>query len=241
MLTPLPRADTLGVSAAERLEGLITEAHYRPGDRLPSERELAERFAVSRTVIREAVRTLVAKGWLEVKPGSGTLVCAPSQQTVVRSVAAFMRFGKAQLDYRSIHEVRRVLEVEIAGLAAQRRTPDDLVALERHVEAMQTLRGDPAAFARNDLSFHGLLGKATQNQMFALLLDSVADILFRVREVGNIVPGAPDHAIAHHRRILERVTESDVSGARGAMLEHLLDSEKIFNQAMDAFRQPIAP
>jgi GntR family transcriptional repressor for pyruvate dehydrogenase complex len=239
LLATIPRPDTLGTHATDRLERLIRERHFNPGDRLPSERELAEQFGVSRTVIREAVRVLVAKSLLEVRPGSGTVVRAPSKQSVIQSVAAFVQIGQADLDYRKVHEVRRVLEVEIAGLAAERRSPEDLKALEAQVKQMLELRDDQPAFGRNDLGFHVLLARATHNELFALLLDSVADILFKVRELGNIVPGAPDHAIRHHKNILRQVKAGDPLKARQAMIEHLIDSEAIFNRAVDALEEAV--
>ncbi len=233
----LPRADTLASGVTERLEQLVNEGHFQPGDRLPSERELAEQFGVSRTVIREAVKALSALGIVEIKPGSGTLLRAPDRSSVVKSVAAFLQIGQPDLEYRKIHEVRRVLEVEIAGLAAQRRTENDLIALEASLEAMHRSKGDQPTFARTDLQFHVLLAKAVHNDLFVLLLDSVADILFQVRELGNVVPGAPEHALEYHQRILETVRAGREKAARKAMLEHLHDSEAIFNQAVDALRR----
>ena len=230
----IQRTDTLSQHATGRLEQLIRDGHFKPGDVLPSERLLAEQFGVSRTVVREAVRSLVAKSLLEVRQGKGTVVRAPSEQSVVQSVTAFMQIGQPQLDYRKVHEVRRVLEVEIAGLAAERRTLDDLGLLERQVDEMVDLRGVQPAFSRNDLGFHSLLARATHNELFALLLDSVADVLFKVRELGNVVPGAPDNAIRHHRLILSAVQAGDAELARSAMRGHLMDSEQIFNRAVAA-------
>ena len=232
VLEAIRRTDTLSQHATGQLEQLIRDGHYKPGDVLPSERTLAEQFGVSRTVVREAVRALVAKSLLEVRQGRDTVVRAPSEQSVVQSVTAFMQIGRPDLDYRKVHEVRRVLEVEIAGLAAERRGPDDLLTLERQVEEMVLLRGAQPDFARNDLGFHVLLARATHNELFALLLDSVADVLFKVRELGNVVPGAPDNAVRHHRHILGAVRAGEAGAARAAMLEHLLDSEHIFNLAV---------
>lgn len=232
LFTAIPRADTLSVSVTERLERLIHERHLEPGDRMPSERELAEQFGVSRTVVREAVRALVARGLLEVRAGSGTLVKAPTARTVVQSVVSFMQVGRPDFDYGKIHEVRRVLELEIAGLAAQRRTKDDLHNIWGYINRMEETVGDRQAFSEADVAFHVALAQATQNQLFVILLDSIAGVMFRVRELGNRVRSAPGHAIAFHKKIYRQVKAGDSEQAKQMMLEHLLDSEAVFNRAM---------
>src|SRR5437868_4206273 len=112
----LPRETTLANQVSQQLEALIIERRLQPGDRLPAERELARQFGVSRTVIREAVRSLAAKGMLEVRSGSGTIVRAPNAAAVSQSMTLFLRAGYPELDYRKVLEVRSILEVEIAGL-----------------------------------------------------------------------------------------------------------------------------
>lgn len=231
-IATLERSGTLTAQVTNRLEHLITERHLQPGDRLPSERDLADQFGVSRTVVREAVRALVARSLLEVKPGSGTLIRAPSQQSVTKTVSSYLKLGQPQPDYGQVHEVRRVLEVEIAGLASERRTAQDLVRLQALLDEMPTLEGDHSTFAENDVAFHAALAEATHNDLFSILLGSIADILFKVRELGNRLPGAPDHALAYHQRIFEEVRAGNPEGARQTMLAHLIDSEVIFGQAL---------
>jgi GntR family transcriptional repressor for pyruvate dehydrogenase complex len=212
----------------ESLERLITERHLRPGDRLPSERVLAEEFGVSRTVVREAVHRLVARSLLEVKPGSGIVVRLPSRQAVVQSVATFFQVGHPQLDPGKIFEVRRVLEVEVAGVAAERRTLEDLARLESILGDMQSRKRDAEAFAKHDVNFHSMLAQATHNELFVLMNESIHDILYKVRQLGGIVPGSRDKAIKFHEAIYKKVRASDTKGARQAMLEHLADSEETF-------------
>lgn len=234
ILAVIPRADTLSVSVTERLERLIHERHLQPGDRMPSERELSLQFGVSRTVIREAVRSLVARGLLEVHPGSGTLIKAPTAQTVVQSVVSFMQVSQPDFDYGKIHEVRRVLELEIAGLAAQRRTEADLGNIQGYIRRMEEALADRPAFAAADVAFHVALAQATHNELYTILLDSIAGVMFRVRELGGRVRSAPAHAIAFHKKIYRQVKAGNAGKAREAMLEHLLDSEAVFYQAVKA-------
>src|ERR1044072_4366305 len=103
---------------------MIASNDLKPGDALPSERELGEQFGVSRTVIREAVRALAAKGVIDVRTGSGLRVAACGAATVSESMSLFMR-GRSTLDYPKVHEVRAMLEVEVAGLAAERASRED--------------------------------------------------------------------------------------------------------------------
>src|SRR4029434_1284654 len=116
------REATLANRVTKEIEGLIIDGRIEMGRRLPSERDLADQFGVSRTVVREAVRGLVAKGLLEVRPGSGTIVRSPTCGAVTQSLTLFLLAGQSdlELDYTNVHEIRRVLEIEIAGLAAER-------------------------------------------------------------------------------------------------------------------------
>jgi GntR family transcriptional regulator, transcriptional repressor for pyruvate dehydrogenase complex len=229
-ITTDSRADTV----LEGIEKLITARQLHPGDRLPSERDLAEEFGVSRTLVREAVHSLVARGLLEVKPGSGIVIRLPSRQTVIQSVATFFQMGHPQLDPRKIFEVRRVLEVEVAGTAAERRTLEDLARLEATLKQMNTVKRKAEAFAEHDVNFHSLLAQATHNELFVLMNESIHDILYKVRQLGGIVPGSRDKAIKFHEAIYKKVRVSDAKGARKAMLEHLADSEATFVKGLAA-------
>jgi GntR family transcriptional regulator, transcriptional repressor for pyruvate dehydrogenase complex len=222
------QSDSRAGTVRSGIERLIAERQLRPGDRLPSERELADDFGVSRTLVREAVHSLVARTVLEVKPGSGIVVRLPSRQTVIQSVATFFQIGHPQLDPRKIFEVRRVLEVEVAGIAAERRTLEDLARLETVLTHMSNLKRKAEAFAEHDVNFHSLLAQATHNELFVLMNESIHDILYKVRQLGGIVPGSRDKAIKFHEAIYKKVRASDTKGARQAMLEHLADSEETF-------------
>ena len=105
---------------AERIRSMIVSESLHPGDRLPSERDLSERLGVSRVVIREATRVLDAQGLVEVKPGSGTYVKELTPGHVSDSIGLFLRLRQSEQPYRDLIEVRRTLEIDIAGLAAER-------------------------------------------------------------------------------------------------------------------------
>jgi GntR family transcriptional repressor for pyruvate dehydrogenase complex len=232
LFSTVVREPTLANRITVELENMIAANHLQPGDRLPSERELARQFGVSRTVIREAVRALVAKSLLEVQSGSGTVVRSPSIESVSKSVSMLLRSGGLPVDYGKVNEVRRLLELEIAGLAAQRRTQEDLLKLESIVREMRNIQHNRERFAQNDVAFHIALAEATHNELFVVLLNSLADIMLKVRETGFAAPGAPSHAIGYHTRIFELVRAQDVTEARRVMSEHLDISERIFRTGL---------
>lgn len=228
----IQRSATLVHRVTGQVEQLIIKGELRPGDRLPPERELARQFGVSRTVVREAVRSLVAKGLLEVRPGSGTVVRSPSADAVAQSLMMFLRAGRPEFDCEKVLEIRRVLEVANAGFAAQRRTNEDLAEMERILRDASTLSYDRYRFAELDVAFHAAVARATHNELLSLLLDSVADILLTWRQFSFDVPGTPERAFVYHRAIYEQIQRGDAEGARRAMREHLVESEDTMRKAI---------
>lgn len=228
----IERSETLKSRVSEHLENLIVQNRLAPGGRIPTERELAARFDVSRTVIREAVSGLVAKGMLKVNPGSGTVVRRPSAKHVSRTMSFYLAHAEPQFDTRSITEVRRLLEVEIAGVAAERRTQEDLAELRKILDGFESARHRMDTFVQWDLSFHLGLARATHNELLALLLDSIGGVMTRVREIGYQVPGTNDQALRFHTIIYQQVELGSREGARQAMREHIESSESVMNAAL---------
>lgn len=229
MFSQVKRYDRLSDRVQAQLQNLILGQKLKPGDRLPPERELAEALGVSRTVVREAIRSLTAMGLLEVRSGSGMFVRTLPSKTVTDSINLF--FKTHELNEEHIYEVRRSLEVDIAGFAAQRATPEDVDALMKSVEAISQTHLTPEQFAEEDVGFHSLLARATQNDLYQLLLDSIAGIMREVRLVGFALPDTQKQAIHFHQMIAERVEAGDVNGAREAMAKHLDESVDTFTRA----------
>ena len=229
----LERGSTLVTRVTNEIEQLILEGRLQPGDRLPPERDLAHQFGVSRTVIRETMHRLQAKSLLEARPGGGTVVRSPSAQAVAQSMTMLLRVGQGQLefDYRKVLEIRRLLEVEVAGLAAERRTPTDLEELEEILHEAAGIQDDRDAFAECDVEFHAALASATHNELFSVMLDSFADIMLRMRQMAFDVPGMVQRSFKYHGAILEQVRASNVEGARQAMRDHLVEAEDTMRKA----------
>ncbi len=236
---PVLREPSLTSRVTSELEALILENRLQPGDQLPAVQELADQFGVSRTVIREAIGALAAKGLLEVRHGSRTTVRLPSAEAVQQSMALYLRAGQADLDQGKVNQVRRVLEVEIAGIAAEQRTEEDLAALATLLDEMTAIvqheaeqPGNRDRFMANDVEFHTALARATHNELFVLLLNAITDIMLKVRRLGFTMPGSTEHAVAAHRAIFEKIRAGNPEGARQSMRLHLMGSEEILRHAL---------
>ena len=216
---------------AAQLEGLVIENALQAGDRLPPERELCELLGVSRTVVREAVRSLVAKGLLEVRQGRGTIVRSPDVGLATEVVTNMLRSkGAGRIAFPRVHEVRRLLEVEIAGVAAERRTDDDLREIAALLERTEHA-SDPDSWARADVAFHQALAEATHNLLFPVLLGSMAQILMELRLTAAQLPETQRTAQKFHAAIFAAVRDKSPGAARGALREHMAEAEATFQRA----------
>ena len=218
LFAQVAREPRLSDKVAEMMLDTILSRRLQVGDRLPSERELGEQFGVSRTVVREAVRALVAKGVIEVRSGSGLRVAAVDAAAVTESMSLYLRGGA--LDFEKVHEVRALLEVHIAGVAAERATDADLARLREVHERMERERADVEAAARDDLEFHRVIAGATQNDLYLLLMDSIGAALIDIRRE-NLGSGSAPMTLSQHESVLDRVAAGDAEGAREAMAAHL--------------------
>ena len=189
LVSALHREETLANRVVVELERLIVDSRLGEGDRLPSERELAAQFGVSRTVVREAVRALAAKRLVEVEGGRGTVVRAPSTRAAAESMGLLLRVQESAMDADKVAEVRRVLENEIAKLAASRRTAEDLKVLEGLLDAAEVHAEQPDSFIVEDVEFHAALARATHNELFSVLLESLAQMMLEVRLLALRHPG----------------------------------------------------
>lgn len=230
----IERDATLAARVTKEIERLIVESRLSPGDRLLSERELGERFGVSRTVVREAVRALAAKGLLAVRTGDGTYVHDRSQASASEALARLLKLSGAASINRahSVYEVRRPLEIAIAGMAAERATPDDVARLRGWLQSARGQDVDDARYVEADVGFHLALAAATHNQLFSALMNALSDLMNAIRELGVAVEGSRADGIRQHGRILARVAAHDVDGARQAMSSHMDSSEQILDKVI---------
>jgi len=216
----LSREPTLSDKVVSSITESIVSGRLEPGQRMPSERELADQFGVSRTVVREAIRSLVALGLVVSQSGRGAQVATIGPDAVSRSMSLFLR-GSSSVDYASVDEVRTTLETRIAALAAERATDEAVIELNAVLKEMESGKKGPDEIARLDGAFHLGLARATGNDLFVVLLSSIEDVLLEVRRNAFGAPGMVDYAIGAHRQILDRIEAHDADGARDAMHDHL--------------------
>jgi GntR family transcriptional regulator, transcriptional repressor for pyruvate dehydrogenase complex len=204
----------------QQIEESILKGSLKPGDQLPAERELAQKFGVSRTAVREAVKALTEKGLVEAFSGRGTFITDGTQQAIKQSLDLMIKIGQPEGSVQ-LAEVREILEPEIAALAAVRCEEQHLVSLREAVAVMDQAKEDPDAYIEADLDFHLALAEAAANPMILSLLDSIVGLLREQRLRIFNVEGGPDRGQYHHKRILEAVREHDADKARASMRAHL--------------------
>ena len=214
MLYKIIRSSRLYEQIVQQVEESIHKGALKPGDQLPPERELAEQFGVSRTAVREAVKTLREKGLLEAYPGRGTFITDGSSNSIRQSLDRLMRSGND--GFALLAEAR-----EIAALATERADAEDLAAMREQVAVMDAARRDPDAYIEADLDFHLALAEAAGNPIILSLIDSIVDLLREQRMGIFQVEGGPERGQYHHKRILEAVEQRDAVSAREAMKAHL--------------------
>ena len=226
------RKDCLVTRVVRAIEGQILDGRLAVGTRLPPERDLAESLGVSRPVFREAVRILVTKGLLETRHGIGTTVRAITRAEVVKPLNLLLRTCGQEVSIEHLHQVRSILEIENAGLAAEMASEQDLEALRAACAAMQASSSDAQQFVVNDDEFHRRLAQTTHNPLLMLLLDSIHDLISEVRAEVAQKTGLFERVMRTHLRILECIAARDKRGARRAMREHLESALTIQNELL---------
>ena len=220
-LKPVDRPDMVA-AVLEQLGEQIMNGGFGPDGVLPPEGTLAETFGVSRTVIREAMRTLRAQGLVEVSQGRAPRVKPAGPEAAIASLELLLRRSEGSLLH--LLEARRPIESEIARLAAERATPEQIEQLEQeNLRLRQASSLDERVEA--DVQFHRLLAESAGNPVFGLLLETIAGLLRESRRQ-TIAQSGIEIAAAGHTAILEAVRRHDGNRAKDAMLEHLQLAER---------------
>ena len=214
-------------SVVERLEELIFSG-LEPGEALPSEGQLAETLGVSRLTVREATKTLAARGLLEISKGRRPRIAAPNGALLGDFFqSAVRRDPRALLD---LIEVRRALEVHMAVLAARRATRADLADMEMSIEAQRRAGDDSEAFHAADVRFHENLAAASGNRLIVFLIEAFAEPLreSRLRSFAGHQArgGGVEDVIQQHQAILDAVEGRNPKTAAKAMRDHLEQTER---------------
>lgn len=211
---------------------LIERGQLRPGDRLPSERELATQIGVSRPTIRAGLHALAAIGVVQSRHGSGTYI--PAGPPALGSEALSFLAALHGFTREEMFEARRILEVGASGLAAERATPEQTTTLAEEVASLFASLGEPHTFLIHDINFHRAIGAASGNPIIAALTEMVSALYYEQRRVTaeRASAGNLRDAAEAHRRIYQAIRTRDVDGARTAMNAHL--NETLQYQSQEA-------
>jgi GntR family transcriptional repressor for pyruvate dehydrogenase complex len=210
---------TLIESVTEQLLALIRDGHLKPGDALPSERELMEQLHVGRSSVREALRNLATMRVIEVRPGRGAFVRTPLSADLVPSHALRALIHRDAM--MEIVEAREVLEVEMAAMAAERAGADDLARIAGILAAMEQAIGDPEESLALNARFHLAVAEAAHNAVLLKMLRSVRDYLDQqLREMSQSEQLMRD-ALAGHHHIYACIRTGERACAADAMRGHL--------------------
>ncbi|TAK07703.1 FadR family transcriptional regulator [bacterium] len=202
-----------------QIHELIREGKFKAGDQLPSERELAETFKVSRTSVREALRALETQGLVVSRTGTGTFIADLPIESLVAPLATLLIEEKNALV--DIFEMRKLIEPHIASLAAERATKRDIERMKRILEKQREEVDRGATGVEEDAEFHFSIGRATQNQALEKLVSGLMDILSHSREESLQTPGRSQASLESHHKILSAIQDHDKEKARAAMLRHI--------------------
>jgi GntR family transcriptional regulator, transcriptional repressor for pyruvate dehydrogenase complex len=227
MFEPIERKKVYEL-VAERLVQEISDRRLNPGDELPRERYLAEAYGVGRSSVREALRMLESRG-LIASPGGGRLVVADYANPLNQSLALLLRMHDGDLG--ELFEVRRILEVESAGLAALRRTVSDVEAMRTAQGAMEEGLDSADRYVDGDVQFHLAVAAATHNRVATYMMQAIRDVLHRALLSIYQIPGSPERSLGQHRQILNAIKARRSDQARERMRQHLLRVELDVDEA----------
>jgi GntR family transcriptional regulator, transcriptional repressor for pyruvate dehydrogenase complex len=221
-----------------QIRSLIADGHLKSGDRLPPERDLAERFRVSRTSVREALRALESTGLVEIRAGEGAFVRQVSVESLIEPLAVVILAQRETI--AELYEARRVLEPPIAALAARRATPDELGEMTRILDEQAAEVAAGRTGLAQDAAFHTAVGHSAHNRAITRIVSALMDLLTQTREDSLHTPGRPQRSHQDHRRVLTAIQSRDAEAARQAMLDHLVAVEQLVmgREAADAAPAP---
>jgi GntR family transcriptional repressor for pyruvate dehydrogenase complex len=227
-LEAIPRNRVYTKVAAQLQAHILNK--LKPGDMLPPERELVKRFGVSRSSIRDAIRSLEAVGLLEPRQGVGTVVRDLSSDAVVNPVAGALLQKRRVIN--ELLDVRMIIEPALARRAALHASAEQIDEMQEILSRQEekTRRGELAT--EEDSAFHYTIALAADNSVMLKLANVLMDLLRETRERSLQVGGRPQKSLAAHRRILAALKKGDAAAAEAATRRHLLEIERIVLQKL---------
>jgi len=238
-LTPIKRS-LLYESAVDQIRSLILADNYKPGDRLPSERELAEKLSIGRPSVREALRILGAMGLIEIRAGNGTYVrdvtFIPYIDSLVTHISSRLKIREENI--LKIWEVRKILEAGNVALACSRMTPRRLERMAECVREMEKNIRNREVFISTGVQFHREIAEATGNEILIMLWNNMWDLVLRsdaYRRRSSLhfrILHSPRESLQDHRKIYQALSRGNHAEALKAMEEHLEKEGAAFREVL---------
>ena len=234
LLKPIRRV-RLYENAVEQIQTLILRKKCKPGDRLPSERSLAEQFHISRHSLREALRILDVMGLIEIKVGDGIYVkevdFLPYIESLNLSIGSRLQMERDT--FVKLWEARKILEMGMVDLAAKQVTESFLKSLWWCIEEMQKNIDRQDAFISAGIRFHRLIAEIAQNEILILIWDMLANLMRKSQNKIYRISWSPQKALQAHKKIYLALKAKDSGKAVEAMKQHMLEEERALVAALE--------
>ncbi|HEY4050664.1 MAG TPA: FadR/GntR family transcriptional regulator [Acidobacteriaceae bacterium] len=228
-VTPIPRT-TLTATAFEQLISHVVKGNWKAGDRIPPERELCQQLGIARTSLREALKAMELVGMLDSRVGDGTFVCPRSEFLSRPLLWAFT--GSDHTELHDIMEARTVIEEKLAGLAAERGSKEDIVAIGQAVQSMRDAiaRGDSILEA--DMAFHLSISAAAKNEVLRNAVQLLRNLTRQWIYFKLLLPEVPGMVLKRHEAIYRAILRRKPAAARNAMRHHLEETIELVTQVV---------
>jgi len=215
------KTDVLPFAIAQKIRTIITQRGLKPGDRLPTERELVEEFGVSRSTLREAMKVLRAENIVEIRQGSGTFI---SKGTGIGDDPLGLRFTNQKSLLKNLFEARILIEPYIAGLAAQRATPQDVEKLERMAKELENIKENSSMTAEMDVQFHTAVAECTHNEVLIRVIPVINESIRRSYAENYDEPERFKKSKKHHVDICRAIANGEHQTARFLAERHIWET-----------------
>lgn len=229
------RTRTLSQSVTEDLLRQIRAGEIQVGDQIPTQQELMKIYGVGHSVVRDAMQQLAAMGIVDVRPRRGATVISVDSSRALDDQLLAVLLDKHAID--DLYALRRLIEVDIAGQAAERATPGQLRTIERAHEQFIEARRVDLHVHQQDIEFHRAVAEASDNLVYLRVLDALVDVMTAIRQSATEVPGATEDAERQHAVILQAIREGHADAARNAMLEHIDTAIAVIHS--EQYRPPV--
>jgi GntR family transcriptional repressor for pyruvate dehydrogenase complex len=231
---PILRVD-ITAEIIDRIKTLLARGKLKPGDRLPPEREFAKLLGVGRPVLRQALKALATLGVLKSRIGHGTYVTTSTKALLAAPIDFIILMQATTLP--ELFEVRKTIEVELAGLAAERASDQDIALIGSIIENQSRNLSNPQGFLVEDLNFHNAIAGAVCNVLFKAILDSLRRLMVETRRKLLLTGDDLSNSLADHKAIFQAISNRRKEDAHHAMLRHL---DRVYHLWEETQRRKIA-